>query len=117
MVVFAVWEPIPSDWSAPGTGVLQRLSDRRVRQFWDPNHTLAAAIKKPEASGKLHPDCCERKGFLWDLTGIGQHRSPPRAVCERPQGGGVHKSPSRLAFQQAVESYLLRIRPLMTLKI
>ena len=69
MAVFAVWEPIlPTDWSAPGTSVLQRLSDRRVRQFWDPNHTLATVMKKAEASGKLHPDCCERKGFLWDLT-------------------------------------------------
>ena len=69
MVVFAVWEPIlPTDWSAPGTGVLDRLNDRRVRQFWDPGHVLAAAIKKAETSGQLHPDCCERKGFLWDLT-------------------------------------------------
>jgi hypothetical protein len=28
---------------------------------------LAAVIKKAESSGKLHPDCCVRKGFLWDL--------------------------------------------------
>jgi hypothetical protein len=48
--------------------VLGRLNDRRVRQFWDPIHIVAAVIKKAEASGKLHPDCCERKGFLWDLT-------------------------------------------------
>lgn len=44
---------------------LKRLYDRRVRQFWDPKHLVAAAIKK---SGALHPDCCERKGVLWDLT-------------------------------------------------
>ena len=47
---------------------LKRLHDRRVRQFWDPNHLIASAIKKAEVSGALHPDCCERKGFLWDLT-------------------------------------------------
>ena len=47
---------------------LKRLYDRRVRQFWDPNHLIAAGIKKAEVSGALHPDCCERKGFLWDLT-------------------------------------------------
>ena len=47
---------------------LKRLHDRRVRQFWDPNHLIAAAIKMVEVSGVLHPDCCERKGFLWDLT-------------------------------------------------
>lgn len=68
MVVFAVWEPIlPTDWSAPGTSVLQRLNDIRARQFWDPNHMLSAAIKQSEAVGQLHPDCCTRKGFFWDL--------------------------------------------------
>jgi len=69
VVVFAVWEPIlPTDWGAPGTSVLDRLNDRRVRQFWDPGHVLAAAIKKAEVSSNIHPDCCDRKGFLWDLT-------------------------------------------------
>ena len=68
-MVFAVWEPIlPTDWSKPSASVLRRLSDNRVRQFWDPNHTLAAILKKAEEFGKLHPDCCTRKGFLWDLT-------------------------------------------------
>jgi len=64
-----VWEPIlPTDWSKPSTSALARLSDRRVRQFWDANHTLSAVLKRAEEAGKLHPDCCERKGFLWDLT-------------------------------------------------
>jgi hypothetical protein len=67
--VFAVWEPmLPTDWSAPGTSALRRLDDRRVRQFWDPNHMLATVLKKAAEAGRLHPDCCERKGFLWDLT-------------------------------------------------
>jgi hypothetical protein len=47
---------------------LRRLRDRRVRQFWDPNHLIAAIIKKAELPGGPHPDCCERKGVLWDLT-------------------------------------------------
>ena len=69
VVVFAVWEPmLPTDWSAPGTSVLDRLNDRRVRQFWDSGHIVAAIIKKAETRGQLHPDCCERNGFLWDLT-------------------------------------------------
>ena len=68
-MVFAVWEPIlPTDWSAPGTSVLDRLKDRRVSQFWDSGHLVAAAIKKAESAGQLHPECCERDGFLWDLT-------------------------------------------------
>jgi hypothetical protein len=67
--VFAVWEPmLPTDWSAPGASALGRLSDRRVQQFWDPNHLMAAVLKKAEVSGKLHPKCCDRNGFLWDLT-------------------------------------------------
>jgi hypothetical protein len=69
VAVFAVWEPIlPTDWSAPGTSVLNRLNDRRVQQFWDPGHVVAAVIKKAETSGKRHPDCCEARGFFWDLT-------------------------------------------------
>jgi hypothetical protein len=59
---------LPTDWGAPGTGVLNRLYDPRVRQFWDPNHMLAAVLKKAESSGQLHPDCCTRKGFFWDLA-------------------------------------------------
>jgi hypothetical protein len=69
VVVFAVWEPIlPTDWSAPGTSVLARLSDHRVQQFWDPNHLMAAVLKKAEETGHLQPDCCGQKRILWDLT-------------------------------------------------
>jgi hypothetical protein len=59
---------LPTDRSKPSASALARLSDRRVRQFWDPNHTLSAVLKKAEHAGNLHSDCCERKGFLWDLT-------------------------------------------------
>jgi hypothetical protein len=69
LTVFAVWEPIlATDWSAPGVMALRRLSDRRVRQYWDPNHLVAAAIKKAETAGALHPNCCERGGFPWDMA-------------------------------------------------
>jgi hypothetical protein len=84
--LLAVWEPIlPTDWSAPGAMALKRLHDGRVRQFWDPNHLIASAIKKVEVSGVLHPDCCERKGFLWDLTaayapGAQWSDAPPQPV-------------------------------------
>lgn len=69
--MFAVWEPmLATDWSKPSKSALQRLNDGRVRQFWDPNHSVAAALKKAEAVGKLHPDCCARKGVLWDLVAV-----------------------------------------------
>lgn len=64
-----MWEPmLPTDWSAPGTSVLQRLNDPRVRQFWDENHLVAAVLKKAEDADRLRPNCCEGKGILWDLT-------------------------------------------------
>jgi hypothetical protein len=63
-----VWEPIlPTDWGKPGSSALRRLGDNRVRQFWDSDHKIAALIKRSEATGKLRPNCCERKGLLWDL--------------------------------------------------
>jgi hypothetical protein len=86
VVVFAVWEPIlPTDWSRPSSSALTRLSDSRVRQFWDPNHILSPVLKKAEETGKLRPDCCTRKGFLWDLTaayapGVQWHETLPEPV-------------------------------------
>jgi thiol-disulfide isomerase/thioredoxin len=68
IVVFAVWEPMLStDWSEPGTGTLKRLSDSRVQQFWDADHTVAAALEVTEEATQLHPSCCKRRGVLWDL--------------------------------------------------
>jgi len=68
--VFAVWEPILlTDWSAPTDFALRRLSDHRVRQFWDKDHTVARAMARsrdPDAK----PDCCNRHGVLWDLIAV-----------------------------------------------
>lgn len=67
IVVFAVWEPIlPTDFSAPGTRVMARLSDARVRQYFDRDHLLSAEMKKSAS----RPECCERSGFLWDIATI-----------------------------------------------
>lgn len=68
--MFAVWLPIlPTDFTAPNTSVLSRISDGRVRQFWDPDHLVAkqiAAARPPQPE----PECCERKGILWDLAAV-----------------------------------------------
>ena len=70
MRVFAVWEPIlPTDWSEPTSPVLRRLSDQRVRQFWDRGHVMAkvmAASREPQSKA----ECCERRGILWDLIAV-----------------------------------------------
>jgi len=63
------WEPIlATDWRPPSGSTLRRIGDRRVRQFWDPNHLVSSGVKdivgKNDASPK--PDCCLQKGFHWD---------------------------------------------------
>jgi hypothetical protein len=70
--VFAVWEAIlPTDWSPPTTLALGRLSDRRVAQFWDKEHVLAKAMAESRDPAS-RPDCCVRKGVLWDLIAVYQ---------------------------------------------
>jgi hypothetical protein len=69
--VFAVWEPIlPTDLSAPTSRTLARLSDRRVRQYWDADHLLAKRLAQDARSPQPVPDCCTRKGVLRDLIAI-----------------------------------------------
>jgi hypothetical protein len=70
VTVFAVWEPIlPTDWNRPITPVLARLSDRRVAQFWDKERVLAKVLAESRDPGS-RPDCCVRKGVLWDLLAV-----------------------------------------------
>ena len=68
--VFAVWEPILlTDWSAPTTVALRRLSDHRVRQFWDKDHAVATAVARSR-DPDTKPDCCKRRGILWDFIAV-----------------------------------------------
>jgi len=67
--VLVVWEPIlSSDWREPDRNTLARVSDRRVRQFWDPQHLIAQELARiaKQNSQTLEPDCCVEKGFHWD---------------------------------------------------
>jgi hypothetical protein len=69
--VFAVWEPILlTDWSAPNTLVLKRLTDARVRQYWDRRHLLAHWMAKDARPPQPAQNCCERNGALWDLVAV-----------------------------------------------
>jgi hypothetical protein len=75
--VFAVWEPILlTDWSRPSTAVLKRLTDARVAQFWDQQHTLAKRMAQDARDPQPKENCCERDGFLWDLAAV----YPPDAL-------------------------------------
>ena len=61
---------IPTDWAPPMSSVLGRLSDRRVQQYWDPNHALARQMQVDARAPQPTPDCCERNGVLWDLAAV-----------------------------------------------
>ena len=67
--MLVVWEPIlATDWRAPSGSALGRIPDRRVRQFWDPQHLVSQELSRamsrhPEQRA---PACCEDQGFYWD---------------------------------------------------
>ncbi len=61
---------LPTDWAAPASSALRRLFDRRVQQYWDPNHLLATQMKKDARAPQPEQDCCIRSGILWDLAAV-----------------------------------------------
>lgn len=58
---------LPTDQSAPTSGTLARLSDRRVHQYYDVDHVFAKRLKADARAPQPVPDCCTREGILWDL--------------------------------------------------
>jgi hypothetical protein len=61
---------LPTDLSAPTSRTLARLSDRRVRQYWDADHLLPKQLARDARQPQPAPDCCTRNGVLWDLIAI-----------------------------------------------
>lgn len=71
MRIFVVWEPIlRSDFMAPTTGTLRRISDPRARHYWDEDHVLARVMKRDARPPQPQEECCENDGVLWDLVAI-----------------------------------------------
>lgn len=72
LTMFVVWEPIlPMDWSGrPSSSALGRLTDRRVRQFWDEKHLVADRLARDARAPQPEPDCCFADGILWDLAAV-----------------------------------------------
>lgn len=71
LVVFNVWQPIlPTDWGRPGTSVLHRLTDARVRQFWDRDRLVARLLEQSSSGRELQPSCCFQRGVWWDLIAV-----------------------------------------------
>jgi hypothetical protein len=74
--VLVVWEPVlATDWRAPSTATLRRVSDRRARQYWDEGRLLSKAMGE---TGK--------KSIVWDqvlVYGRGvtwSEAAPPKAL-------------------------------------
>jgi hypothetical protein len=71
VALFAVWQPmLPTDVSPPMSRTLARLGDGRVRQYWDADRLVAAQLGRDAKPPQPVPDCCTRKGVLWDLLAI-----------------------------------------------
>ena len=69
--MFTVWEPIlVTDWKKPGSSVLARLNDPRVKQIWDSKHLIAKQLAKDARAPQPEPGCCTRNGILWDLAAV-----------------------------------------------
>jgi hypothetical protein len=89
---FAIWEPIlVTDWKKPGSAVVGRIADPRVKQIWDSGHLIAKQLAKDARPPQPEPECCTREGILWDLVAV----YPPGATWEE-------KMPPAVLFNGAV---------------
>jgi hypothetical protein len=55
---------------SPRTPVLSRISDPRVIQYWDKHHLVAQSLRLQTSRFQLQPDCCDHKGFYWDMAAL-----------------------------------------------
>jgi hypothetical protein len=75
--VFVVWEPvILTDWAAPSTATLRRISDRRVQQYWDRGRLLSKAMGEKD-----------RDSIVWDYAAV------------YPRGAVWQDAPPKPAFE------------------
>jgi hypothetical protein len=96
--IFAVWEPVlPTDWGAPSTSALKRISDPRAVQFWDKDRLLSHAMGEHD-----------RDSVVWDQILVYDSKTvwngtPPKPLWE---GGPVLDviEPARAALKKALVS-------------
>ncbi len=94
--VFVVWEPVlPTDWSAPSTAALKRLSDARASQFWDKDRLVSHSMGEHD-----------RRTLTWDYVAVYPpgpvwNQSPPPPLYH---GNPVVRvlDPARSAIAQAL---------------
>jgi hypothetical protein len=77
---------LATDLCSPTHSTLGRIPDQRARQFWDPQHLVAAELRRiaGENPGQAKPDCCVNRGFFWDdailYAPLSKWRQMPAAV-------------------------------------
>ena len=104
LVVYNVWQPVlPTDWGKPGTGVLARLSNPRVRQFWDGERLLARAVEHASQGRALQPNCCFERGLWWDFIAV-----------YPPGGQWTDKLPEPLLLDGTVDDAIPAFEALLT---
>jgi hypothetical protein len=55
-----VWEPVlPTDFGAPSTATLKRISDPRASQYWDKEHLLSRQLGETD-----------RLSVVWDYVAV-----------------------------------------------
>ena len=69
--VFVVWEPVlPTDWTAPSTASLKRISDARAAQYWDKERLVSKSMGEHD-----------KESIIWDYIAV---PSPARSGIKRP---------------------------------
>lgn len=97
--VFVVWEPVLlTDFAAPATAALKRISDLRANQYWDKGRLISDLI-----------EAHNRRGVVWDHIAVYPRGAiwtdrPPPALYE---GGPVVQvvEPARAALAQALQAH------------
>ena len=70
--VFVVWEPVlPTDRDAPLSRVRSRVTDPRVRQFWDRGRLVSRELRRhPEVARACGAGDEGRDGIVWDAIAL-----------------------------------------------
>ena len=60
--MFVIWEPVlPTDFGAPSTFTLRRISDPRASQYWDKRHVVSKLLGENDKSS-----------VVWDYVAVFQ---------------------------------------------
>ena len=91
--IFVVWEPVLfTDWLAPSTATLGRISHERVTQFWDKDRLVSHSLGEHD-----------RRRIVWDYIAVYPRSavweaSPPQPLYSgRPVIGAVDEAHSALS--------------------